>query len=368
MTIEYDIIIVGGGPAGSSAAFFSKYYDKENMKKVLLLEKFSDDKYALYHDMCGCCISKDAFQELKPIVPSDIIETIQYIKEYAADELIKKYKMNGFIINRPLFQKRLLNQFKEVGGEVKTEKVIDIEEKDNLVSLKTNEGLYKSKYVIAADGANSTVRKILGLRKIQTIPAFQFVIDKEPEHDIMQLYYDEQYQGDYKWIFPNGASTRIGFPFIKGLNYDVNGKILQKQCRVIGFGGCDDVVHNRVLFVGDAAGQTNILSKGGLRPGMVAGKKVAESLIRDNNPLKYRDWWNDSWYNSELMTKVFTRLSQLNNRELIEHMEPFRDNILSAWLKIILLGDIINIQIFTRGIGLSIRLDGETRCHLNAIS
>ena len=66
----------------------------------------------------------------------------------------------------------------------------------------------------------------------------------------------------------------------------------------------------------------------------VAGKKAAESLMDDNNPLKYREWWNDSLYNSELMIKVFTRISKMDNGELLEHMEPFRGSIMAAWLKI----------------------------------
>ena len=34
----------------------------------------------------------------------------------------------------------------------------------------------------------------------------------------MIFEYDEKWKGDYKWIFPHGENTRVGFPF--HLEYD----------------------------------------------------------------------------------------------------------------------------------------------------
>ena len=118
MAPAYDMIIIGGGPAGASAAFFSKYFDQDNAFRVLLIEKFPEKKFEVYHDMCGCCISKDAFSELSPIKPTHVIENINFIEEVIADAFTLKHKMKGFIVDRPAFQHGLINEFISMGGGV----------------------------------------------------------------------------------------------------------------------------------------------------------------------------------------------------------------------------------------------------------
>ena len=327
MTIECDVLVVGGGPAGSSAAFFSKYFDKENNYKVLLLERLPEEKYSAYHDICGCCISQQTFKEINPIKPTNIIENIKNIKEYVGDQYIWKYKINGYIIDRPKFFRGILNRYKKMDGIFKQARVTDVEQQKEIIKIKTDKNeTIRTKFLIAADGANSIIRKQFKIGENHKTLTIQYIVNEEPEHESLKFYYDEKFKGDYKYIFPNGSTTRIGFPLIKGQKNDIDGKIIKKQTRVIGCGGIKNYILNNILFIGDAAGQTNILSKGGIRPGMYAGKKAAEALVVHNNPKKYEEDWKKTGFHNEKLIEVFQKIKKMNNKELLDHYEPFEGN------------------------------------------
>jgi len=333
---DYDIIIVGAGPAGLSASFFSKYYDNDNNYRVLLLDRLSKEKYEKYHDICGGCISKVAFEEIKPIKPNHILENLKLTREYVVDKFRIENKINGYIINRPKFFYEILDEFKQMGGIYKSISITDIKPGKEIIKIKTNKDeIIRTRFLIGADGASSITRKKMNLGDINSTLTVQYVIDKEPEHGVLKIFYDEKYQGDYKWIFPNGDTSKVGFPSLGNMKIDIKGKVLKKQSRLIGCGGLRNIVKGNVLLIGDAAGQTNLLSKGGIRPGMFAGKIAAESIVKYNTPLRYQIDWKKSIFNTEKMNIAFEKLKNMNNDEIIEHLQPFKNNNFTGFLKAI---------------------------------
>ena len=117
----YDIIIIGAGPAGLTAAI----YAKRASKNVLVLEAKS--------------------------YGGQIINTLD-IENYPVEAHI-----SGFD-----FATKLYNQTKELGAEIKFEKVVDINDKGHVKEVITTKNTYTSKAVIIATGSEN--RK-LGIEK-----------------------------------------------------------------------------------------------------------------------------------------------------------------------------------------------------------
>ena len=110
----YDIIIVGAGPAGLTASI----YATRSKKKTLVLEAVS--------------------------YGGQIVNTLD-IENYPACMHI-----SGFD-----FATNLYNQAKELGAEIKFEKVIDIKNYDDYKEVITKKNTYKSKTIILATGAEN---------------------------------------------------------------------------------------------------------------------------------------------------------------------------------------------------------------------
>ena len=323
--MKCDVLVVGAGPAGSSAAFFSKYLDKDNKYEICLLERLDNQKYLRYHEMCGEGVSEDLFIDISPIKPSYIIERIRKLREYWPGNIEIETSMNGYIINRPRFLKDIIDQYVKLGGKYIQNSLVDFTENNREIKVKLSDGgIIKTTYLIAADGANSLIRKKLGIEG-RVKPVMQYVVDEEPEHDTLIFEYDEKWEGDCKWIFPHGENTKIGFPFVDRRE-KIDGKILAKQTRIVGFGDVENNVHGNILLIGDAACHSNPLTKGGIRPGMVSGKMAAEAIINDN-PLEYDEKWKNSDFASPLFLRAFNRLKEMDNRELARHMKPFRKGV-----------------------------------------
>ena len=109
----YDIIIVGAGPAGLTAAIYARRAEK----KVLVLEALN--------------------------YGGQIINTLS----------IDNYPVNPGISGFD-FATKLYNQAKNLGAEIKIEKVISIKN-DNIKEVVTSKGIYQTKTIIIATGCNN---------------------------------------------------------------------------------------------------------------------------------------------------------------------------------------------------------------------
>ncbi|MBD3387468.1 MAG: hypothetical protein GF414_00845 [Candidatus Altiarchaeales archaeon] len=313
------VAVVGAGPAGVSAAYFLRHYDEDSSLSVDLFDRLEPRKYEEYHDMCGEAVSKKTFEDIKPIKKNSITGKIKQIREFYPGDIEIKTDMDGLLINRGEFFRSIIKAFSDNGGEFHIGEINDFSQDNEVVKLKIEDKTEKYDYVIAADGPNSMIRDRLGV-KSRTKTLIQYIVDEEPEEETIQFYYDEKYEGDYLWKFPHEGKTKIGYPFIKGKDFTPKEKILKKQARTVAFGGVDQLIHNRILLMGDAACQTNPITKGGIRAAMVAGKLAAKAIANDN-PYQYQKEWEKTGFTNPIFTKAFKQLKQMNNNELEKHIK-----------------------------------------------
>jgi flavin-dependent dehydrogenase len=326
-----NVLVVGSGPAGCSAAFFLKHFDKGNELNVTLIDRLTEENFIKYHQMCGEAISEAVFQELAPLNPSNVCEKIELIRQNWPNSLVTEARSKGFIINRGLLLRDIQKRFEQKGGILQKDSFQNLTCTNESVKVKTTSGTSLYDYVVAADGAMSQIRECLCSKsnsgKIKTL--IQYVIDEEPKsHNTIEFYYDEKYGGDYKWIFPNGNFTKIGYPFV-GLEDLKKESVIEKQVRPVGYGQMKHYVIDRVLFVGDAAFQCNPLTNAGIGSGMVAGKTAAKAVIEGDHS-SYDLTWKTMMYSSQVFLDAYQTFSQLNNQEMQNLIKPL--NSKPTWL------------------------------------
>jgi digeranylgeranylglycerophospholipid reductase len=318
---KINVLVVGAGPAGVSAAFFIKHYDTEDAVTVTLAERLDDARYPVYHDMCGEAVSQLLSKDLEPLQPEGIVEKIHLIREYYPGNIVLESQLKGYMIDRTGFFRSIIREYEKIGGMYRNETVSGISQNNEHIVVKFEHRTQAFDYVIAADGANSQIRNALGMegKKIKLI---QYIVDERPSRGILEFHYDEAYEGNYQWVFPHENNIKIGFPALPGKSFEPDGHIIRKQARFIAYGGLPHCVVGRILLIGDAACQTNPISKGGIRAGMIAGKMAAQA-IHLRNPKAYEDAWKRSVFSSDMFLKAYIRLQRMKNAELESHIRPF---------------------------------------------
>lgn len=318
------VLVVGAGPAGSSTAYFLKKMDRDNLLDVDLVERLQGNCYHSYHDICGEVVNEKVLDELKLPLREGVLNRIDCMREHWPGDIILETKIRGLMIDRGKFFQEITEKFVELGGSLEAGNLLNIKGDTNYVKVVIDGQTRVYDYVVGADGANSIVRKSLDVNGL-TKPTIQFVLE-EPKDDVIDFFYDEIYDGDYKSVFPHGENTKVCFPFIKGFKYDLDGRILSKNIRQIGFGGLKQYTYGNIFLVGDAACQTNPLTKGGIRIGITAGKSVAEAITK-GDPALYEKRLNESKLLLPEYLKAFNYASKMKNDELYHHMKPFENYI-----------------------------------------
>lgn len=321
---RYDAIVVGAGPGGCVAAFFLEHYSAGNLK-VLLLERLDEMKHPRYHRMCGEGISRRAFRDLRPLRPMAVTIEINRAIEHWPGEIAFEIKADGFIIDRAELLRTLMSKFKALGGEVQHETVTSVLGRGRGFEVNCLSGRsFECANLIGADGAHSVVRRdCFGTQPKYSVVADQYILDRGTLPSALQFSFDERYNGAYRWEFPAGNRTRIGFP--KGSDPKPEGP-LESHRRAIVFGGVGEIVKGHAGLVGDAAAQTNPLTFGGIRTAMVAGKLAAEAVASGDLEM-YQRRWMSSGFCSPYYMEAQLQLRSMDNQELRRTVEGMGERV-----------------------------------------
>ncbi len=280
-----EVLVIGGGPIGAVAARTAAYFGA----KVLLVERNSIPGEP---DRCTGLVSPRCLKEAemdKEVVIREIRGGI-ICAPNGRKLRIEAKDARVVVIDRPLFDKRLLEQAQAAGAEVlfSTEAVAF---GGNTIKLKRDEHIYtvNTKVIIGADGPKSKLARWANLPPpAKFLLGIQAIVPYESEKtDFLKIIFDRQLApGFFAWVVPAemgiarvGLATdkkRKALSYLKVLLEKINCKALNYTTGLIPIGARKKTVADRVIVVGDAAAQTKPASGGGVYTGIVCGKVAGE--------------------------------------------------------------------------------------------
>jgi digeranylgeranylglycerophospholipid reductase len=373
--MTHDIIVIGAGPAGASAA---RAVAKAGFD-VLVLDRKTSVGVPV---QCGEAIGKTK-KELEMIeVPKEsIVQEIRGFRIYSPDGTPVDWvpqEVQGYIVDRRIFDKELLVKAAEAGAEVTLgANIVDVILEDNKIqgvrgNLFGESFKAKARIVIGADGVDSRIAKVMGLRKripprdLDTSVGYEMVNVEVDSPDMMEFYVGREIAPrGYVWVFPKGetrANVGIGIgpgfgmegknalqylrDFVEkhpiGMRKCKNAKIIEFRVGAIPLGGLNPngIIADNLMLVGDAAGQVSPITGGGMSYGMlggqIAGKTAAEALDQTDTSKEFLQRYPDQWLDE--YGDTFT-----NHSKMLQALEDATDTQLNNLASILTGQDVLDL-------------------------
>ncbi len=291
----YDVIIVGAGPAGSVLAY--ELAMKNVSVAVLEKRKLPRQK------VCAGGITVRAAAILPPEIES-VFERVIYgarLSYRHVPDRVRTYdKPIIYMVMRDKFDSLLASRAKEAGAVlVEDAEVKSVEINKETVRVKTEAGIFSSRILAGADGANGVVAQSLGLHK-----GFEYGVginaDVKVKPDELSRWenligLDYGIPGGYSWVFPKRSCLSIGSggalkvarrlrPSVLGLMNcygltDVDISLIRGQLMPVRKGTAP-ISRDRVLLVGDAAGLIDPLTGEGIYYAVRSAHLALTAILR----------------------------------------------------------------------------------------
>ena len=346
----YDVLVVGGGPIGS----YTAYQLADLGFEVILMEE--DDEVGK-NVICTGVISTEAFQRFN-LPKRSIISEIETMTFFSPSSVAIDYTPSStlaLVIDRGLFDRDILEQARKKGVDVHLgEKVCQINSYEDFVEIESgNEDCRKkvrAKTVVLATGINYQLHRSLGLG----VPA-DFMQGTQTEVEVEGLSETEIYVGErispgaFAWALPLGngwarmgiLAESKGVSHLKGfLKERFAGRIKQENPRIfqkrIACGAAKRSVRNRILTVGEAAGQVKTTTGGGIFYGLLCSEIAVNVLqegfskgdLSERQLVRYERLWK-SKLGKELRMGLWMRkvMKRLTDRQIDKIFEFIREKV-----------------------------------------
>jgi digeranylgeranylglycerophospholipid reductase len=367
MTIECDILVIGGGPAGSSAA---RAASRRGMETIVI-----DKKEEIGTPVqCAEGVGKFLFPYLPFRIPDKYLIWKMDGMVFWTDDISLQKTGNfwkSYSIDRKKFDKWISELAINDGAKVFTNtELIDIEINDDalirkaIVENKEKTVEINPKVVIAADGVESTVLKLLNLYNPKKGDIADVYSWEMKNIDLYNPTFEQVFTGEftpsgYAYIFPNGkhsanfgvggiyAEKKIEYYFEEFLEIPIVKKqiknaeyVTEKSGKALWNDLTDKWIYGNVILTGDVANQNlkpfieGILPSiicgdiaGNISTDMVNGKNIDDSTYRKYVEEKMGEHFNisnellkiiNSLYAKKEKTKYlqfFALITELMNQE-----------------------------------------------------
>ncbi|MFC1897489.1 NAD(P)/FAD-dependent oxidoreductase [Chloroflexota bacterium] len=331
----YDVIVIGGGPVGSYVA----YKLAGTGHKVVVLEQ--KEKLG-GHVCCTGIISQECVDSFT-IDDSVVLNRASSAKLFTSSgRLLRLWRQEtqSCIVDRAAFDMSMAKRAQDNGAQyVLNNPVKGIEVKDDRVRVKVaqqgKEIDFEARAVVIATGFSSRLTERLALGKIS-----DFVMGVQAEVETigvqeMEIYFSQEMApGFFAWLVPTSAlKALVGLAVHRNsktylrkfiLFLKSQGKIasadVNPSYRAIPLKPLPRTYSQRLIVVGDAAGQVKPTTGGGIYFGLLSADIAAKILDRalDNNALSAK---NLAAYEREWKRKLGRELKiDYYARKFYEHL------------------------------------------------
>jgi geranylgeranyl reductase family protein len=298
---SWDLIVVGAGPAGAAAAIEARRLAPG--ARVLLLDRaaFPRDK------ACGDGIGPHAVAELAELGAGSVLDGYPPIHRLrlrapGGIDVAGTSERASWVVPRKVLDARLVEQAVAAGAELRRERVRELVQRDGQVIVN---GELAATAVIGADGANSTIRRLLGVRanpERRTAIALRGYAPAPPEPAEQLIGWVAEGWPAYVWSFPTGTGlVNVGYGLLRSRLRGGRAE-LERRLRDLLPGVEADPAslrahhlpfspsrplpgRGRVLLCGDAASMVNPLSGEGIYYALASGRLAARAgLLAPERP------------------------------------------------------------------------------------
>ncbi len=331
-----NVSVVGAGPAGLETA---KLLAMQGMDVTV----FEEHPVVGEPENCSGLISASGASELKLDLDKVLVNSIMGARIFSPDDVmieVKREKPVALVIDRAGFDKKLLDKAKKAGAKTRLNtKLRNIRGESVFLESKRGE-FHKSSVVVGADGVNSTVRHIMGLKtnKENYVHTLQFKCDGSFDKNFVEVYFGNFAPGFFAWVIPESESrARVGLGARLGANIEeafnkfriqkeISGELHSKASAMIPVSQpLKSVVKGNSLLVGDSGFHTKATTGGGIILGIQAAKVCAETVannFKHKTPLSRYDK-NLDQVNKELALhwRIRNYLNGLENKKMDKMFE-----------------------------------------------
>ena len=350
MNSDFDVVIVGAGPVGSTIAYFLA----QNDLNIAIVDK---KKHIGYPLQCAGILSKQIFDknELpREVIINEVKGAFLHTQKNILN--VKKEDTVAYIIDRIAYDEFLLTRAIQNGVTLITQKVINVDDEKGLIYFSNNQQI-KSRIIIGCDGYNSRLSKCIGNTQ-ENFPASQMLVEiddsnmssfrcsAEPIEDYVDTYLFNDISPGFLWIIPlKNNQYRIGMfsnhehkkqdEFLNNfLNEHFKYNLIEKYKGFIPiFSEKNQIVRNRLILIGDAAGQVKPTSGGGLLIAFDACKIASEYVVKaiDNDNIDILRGYQKEFHAKYLKEfnyqfKVQKTLNLLSDEDLDYFFLKLKDN------------------------------------------
>ena len=281
----FDVLVVGLGPGGASAAAVAARAGLS----VLAIDK----RRAVGEPVqCAEFVPLTMGRQAKPA----LVQRIAGMRSVLPSGACEHSDFPGLMVDRARFDQALAAEASKAGAMLRIQTALKgLEHGQRAAILRGPEGHIEHahyKVLIAADGPHSTVARCVGLAPLKTVETRQYQVPLCRPYDDTDIWLSDEFPGGYGWLFPRGAVANIGLGADRRLAADlkaplerlhatlmreevVGAEVLGRTGGSIPVGGLrSPLVHDDILFVGDAAGLTHPITGAGIASAVASGERA----------------------------------------------------------------------------------------------